>query len=151
MWIDQVPGPATVHDRLLLELGARILEDPDGGDLCAFVREWLPPLRLHELVLDALDRQATALWWAALFGGRAEADDDGAWSVGEVPGAPFEWFVVNPTTSPESGVDQVHVEVGTGDLDRLLAHGARLLHPGGDTGRHVLADPEGGELAAVIP
>lgn len=110
-----------------------------------------PPLRRDELVLDALDPQATVRWWAGLRGGRAEAGPRRGVAVGDGPGAPVERSVVSPTTSSKSGANRVHVEVEAGDLDRLLAHGARLLRPGGDTGRRVLADPGGDEFGAVIP
>ena len=167
LWVNAVPEPKAVKNRLhldihtgsveeLVELGASVLDDtlpwtvmadPDGGEFCAFVREELPDQLLYELVLDAHDPRATAAWWAELFGGRLVTEDETTWAVGGIPGAPFEWFVVNPTTDEKVGKNRVHVDVTAEDLDRLLAHGARLLRPrGDDIGWYVLADPEGNEF-----
>jgi hypothetical protein len=98
-------------------------------------------------VLDAQEPAAAAAWWAGLFGGRPDPAADGGWAVGDTPGAPFEWFCVNPTTDWKVGKNRVHVDVTAADLDAMIAHGARLLRPrGGDIGWHVLADPEGNEF-----
>jgi hypothetical protein len=97
-------------------------------------------------VLDAHDPAALAAWWADLLGGRVEHEGEG-WAIGDVAGAPFEWFCVNPTTEPKTVKNRVHLDVRTDDLDAVLAHGARLLRPqGGDIAWHVLADPEGNEF-----
>ncbi len=171
VWVNQVPEPAPAHNRLHLgvhtgsvaelpRLGAAVrddshpwtvLTDLDGGDFCALVRAEPPPQRLYELGLDARDPQALATWWAELIGGRAEAADGGAWAIGEIPGAPFDRWCVSPTTEPKTVKNRVHVDVTTEDVDRLAAHGARLLRaPGDDTDWHVLADPEGNELCAFV-
>jgi catechol 2,3-dioxygenase-like lactoylglutathione lyase family enzyme len=168
VWVNAVPEPRTVKNRLHLDvhtrsvaeleaLGAAVLDDtlpwtvmadPDGGEFCAFVRAEPPPLRLYEIVLDAHDPAAAAAWWARLLGGRLDQDGDG-WGIGDVPGAPFAWFCVNPTADPKAAKNRVHVDVRTDDLDAVLAHGARLLRPqGGDIAWHVLADPEGNEFCA---
>jgi hypothetical protein len=168
VWVNGVPEARTVKNRLhldvhtgsvaeLVALGATVLAelphwtvmaDPDGGEFCAFVREQVPSQRLYELVLDAHDAAATAAWWAALFGVDLVAEDD-YWAFGGVPGAPFEWVCVSPTDDAKASKNRVHVDVTTGDLDALLAHGATLLRPrGGDIGWHVLADPEGNEFCA---
>ena len=43
-----------------------VLADPEGGELCAFVRdpESLADYRVYELVVDAADPVAIASWWA---------------------------------------------------------------------------------------
>ncbi len=86
-----VPEEKTVKNRVhldvltdsvdsLLALGARrapgyggdpwtVLLDPEGGELCAFVRDGdLPAYRGLELVLDSVDPEAQARWWGAVFG-----------------------------------------------------------------------------------
>ena len=76
LWINAVPEPRTVKQRVhldvlvaevadLLELGARgagrgaawtVLADPEGGELCAFVRPGRADrYRLIEIVVDAAD------------------------------------------------------------------------------------------------
>ena len=52
-----------------------VLEDPEGGELCAFVRDDPPAHRLYEVMVDSADPEAIAGWWAELFG--VEADSDG--------------------------------------------------------------------------
>ena len=172
VWINAVPEPKTAKNRLhldihtgsvaeLVELGASVLDDtlpwtvmadPDGGEFCAFVRAEPPDQRLYELVLDANDPRALATWWARLLGGRLTSDDGSSWALGEVPGAPFEWFVVSPSPDAKTIKNRVHIDVTSDDLEALLTDGARLLRPrGGDIDWHVLADPEGNEFCAFIP
>jgi hypothetical protein len=74
VWINQVPEPKTVKNRVhldvhagsvaeLIDRGARlapvteelpwtVLIDPDGQEFCAFVRERTPDYRLYEVVVD---------------------------------------------------------------------------------------------------
>ncbi|WP_433289430.1 VOC family protein [Pseudonocardia sp. CA-142604] len=172
VWISAVPEPKTAKNRLhldihtgsvaeLVELGASVLDDtlpwtvmadPDGGEFCAFVRAEPPDQRLYELVLDANDPRAVATWWARLLGGRLTSDDGSSWALTEIPGAPFEWFVVNPSSAPKTAKNRVHIDVTCDDLEALLADGARLLRPrDGDIGWHVLADPEGNEFCVFTP
>ena len=90
VWINPVPEPRTVKQRVhldvhvaavsdLLDLGATVLDDtqrwtvladPEGGELCAFVRSAgrCSDYRLLELVVDAADPAAIATWWADRFG-----------------------------------------------------------------------------------
>ena len=64
---------AAVSD--LIKLGAiivdeaqpwTVLADPEGGELCAFVRDpdALPDYRIYEVVVDAADPVTIASWWA---------------------------------------------------------------------------------------
>lgn len=77
VWINQVPEPRTVKQRVhldlhagavdeLIKLGATVdtehagwtvLRDPEGGEFCAFIRDHdqLTDYRLYELVVDAAD------------------------------------------------------------------------------------------------
>lgn len=39
------------------------MTDPEGGELCAFVREDVPDYRLHEVVADAVDHHEVGRRW----------------------------------------------------------------------------------------
>src|SRR3954465_8915209 len=90
LWVNKVPEPHRVKQRVhidvhvaavsdLTQLGAVILDetqpwtvlaDPEGGELCAFVRDSdaLPDYRIYEVVVDAVDPVAIASWWAERYG-----------------------------------------------------------------------------------
>ena len=144
----------------LVDRGARVLDtshpwtvlaDPEGNELCAFVRApaKLPAYRLYELVLDSVEPELVARWWADRFGIRPEGDGE-VWSVGPGAGLPWELvFVAVP--EPKTVKNRVHVDVW-GSTDELVTAGARLLRArGGDIGWNVLADPEGNEFCAFTP
>lgn len=173
VWVNRVPEPVTVKQRVhldvhvasvddLVDLGARVVDpsqrwtvlaDPEGGELCAFVREVVPEDRLYELAVDAVDPEAQATWWATAFGaevGRDEAEP--WWWVEGIEGAPFESIVFAPVPEPKLVKNRVHWDVtlnGPDALGRLRRAGATVLQePGPDTEWHVLADPEGNEFCA---
>ncbi|MET0999046.1 MAG: VOC family protein [Marmoricola sp.] len=143
----------------LLALGARpapgyggdpwtVLLDPEGGEFCAFVREGeLPAYRTYELAVDTRDPEAQASWWAEMLGGEATNDGEAYWSLGSVPGMPFESMVFDPVPEPKTVKNRIHWDV-YGDVDTFTAAGARVLAvlPGWT----VLADPEGNEFC-VFP
>ncbi len=81
VWIDQVPEPKTVKNRVHLDLhtgdietltaaGATVLNDtdfrwivmadPEGQEFCAFVREEPPEDRLYEIIVDCADPERVA-------------------------------------------------------------------------------------------
>ncbi|WP_246486614.1 VOC family protein [Kribbella qitaiheensis] len=87
IWINQVSEPRTAKQRVHLDvhtgaidelekLGATVqspitdekhwavLGDPEGGEFCGFVRDSVPAYRLMELVVDSVDPEAQARWWA---------------------------------------------------------------------------------------
>ena len=170
LWLNVVPEPKTVKHRVhldvhvaavsdLIGLGARVLDDsqrwtvmadPEGGELCAFVRDpgTLPEYRLYEVVVDSADPTAIASWWADRFGGPVQhgTDQDGSfsWLVGP-PGPPFE-MVFGEVPEPKTAKNRLHWDV-RGEVDELLAAGAVLLRrPDDDISWHILADPEGNEF-----
>jgi len=169
IWIERVPEPVTVKQRVhldvhaaavadVLALGAtpldvdsfrwKVLRDPEGGELCVFEREVVPPGRLYEIGVDAVDARAIADWWAGVLGARAD-HEEGCSSVEEIPGAPFEGLVFVEVPEPKTVKNRVHWDVLTADLDALLAAGARVLRAPDDEIRWtVLADPEGNEFCA---
>lgn len=106
IWINTVPEPLTVKQRVHLDLemasldpilaagatmvlpasesGFRwsVLRDLEGGELCVFERTQVPadpPARLYELVIDtatAASAQAQAEWWAEVLGGTVGTNQD---------------------------------------------------------------------------
>jgi hypothetical protein len=168
LWLNAVPEPQTVKQRVhmdlhvaavsdLIDLGATVLDDsqrwtmmadPEGGELCAFVRDpaTLTDYRLYEVVVDSADPVAIATWWADRFGVAVEHDrEQEASSLVGAPGPPFE-MVFARVPEPKTVKNRLHWDV-RGDVDELLAAGARLLRePDDDIHWHTLADPEGNEF-----
>ena len=170
LWVNRVPEPVTAKQRVhldlhvravddLVRLGARVLDadsfpwtlmaDPEGGELCAFVREpdRLPRYRLYELAVDSPDAERSARWWADLFGvGVEHPGDEGdfCWLEG-VPGMPWA-MVFQDVPEPKTVKNRIHWDVW-GRTDDALAAGARLLRAADDDIRwDVLADPDGNEF-----
>ncbi|TWD73284.1 hypothetical protein FB561_7172 [Kribbella amoyensis] len=176
VWINQVAEPRTVKQRVHLDvhtgaiadlerLGATVqrpitdeqhwavLEDPEGGELCGFVRDGVPAYRLMELVVDSADPEAQARWWAGVVGGDLGHDDANPWYwLENVPGLPFPYWVFVPVPEPKTVKNRIHWDVTAADLDPVLAAGATLLRPKDDEiGWHVCADPEGNEFCVFLP
>ncbi len=173
LWLNQVPEPQTVKQRVhldvnvaavqdLLDLGATVLDDtqrwtvladPEGGELCAFVRDpaELGDYRVYEVVVDSADPVMIASWWAERFGVEVDHDQDQECSgLAGAPGPPFE-LVFARVPEPKTVKNRLHWDV-RGELDELLEAGARLIRPrGGDIEWHVLADPEGNEFCLFDP
>jgi len=171
VWINTVPEPVTVKQRVhldvhaarvedVLALGAtpldlesfpwKVLRDPEGGELCVFEREQVPENRLYEIAVDCADPRPITSWWAELLGGEVQHDDAEGWSwVESIPGAPFEALVFAPVPEPKTVKNRIHVDVTTADLDALVRHGATVLRAQDDDIRWtVLADPDGNEFCA---
>ncbi len=174
IWMNQVPEPRTVKQRLHLDvnvhaveeltaLGATVLDaethrwtvlaDPEGGELCAFVREGVIDQRLYEIGVDCSDSaeacHRAAAWWANLLGAMLVDDESGYSWVQDIPGAPFTSLDFVPVPEPKTVKNRIHLDVTTPDLDAVVAHGARVLRPcDEEIGWTVLADPDGRELCA---
>jgi hypothetical protein len=170
VWVNRVPEPVTVKQRVHLDVHARavpdlealgaavldadsfmwtVLRDPEGGELCAFVREQVPDYRMYELVVDTSgDPHAIGAWWQGLLGGRLE-QGGGFSGLEQVPGLPFEGIVFVPVPEPKTVKNRIHVDVTAPSLEPLLDHGAAVLRARDDeTSWTVLADPDGNELCA---
>ncbi|MDO9380615.1 MAG: VOC family protein [Nocardioidaceae bacterium] len=175
VWINEVPEPVTAKQRVHLDLhvgavaelealGARVLPgwdtpwtvmaDPDGGELCAFVRE-TPPVgyRLYELGVDAADAPSAARWWAEVWGGTATDEDGFTWLDG-VPGLPFDGFGFGQVAEPRTVKNRVHWDVSVDDetgVQGLVDAGARVLRrPDDEVSWTVMADPEGNEFCVFV-
>jgi hypothetical protein len=176
VWLARVPEPKTVKHRVHLDLnvssvedltraGATVLDadsfpwtllaDPEGGELCAFVREGEITAPLYEVVVDCADSAQAchdlAVWWGDVLGGTVgEPDPDGS-EVEAIPGAPFEYLVFGRVPEPKTVKNRIHLDVTTPDLDALLAAGAVVLRAQDDEiGWTVLADLAGNEFCAFV-
>jgi hypothetical protein len=168
-----VPEPKTVKNRVhldvhtrsvddLLAIGARrapgyggdpwtVLLDPEGGELCAFVREHeLPAYLGYELVVDTTEAgvEAQARWWGERFGVEAQNEGEAYWWISDVPGMPFESLVFDPVPEPKTVKNRVHWDL-YGDVDTFTQAGATVL---AELPRWtVMADPEGNEFCVFPP
>ena len=172
VWIDQVPEPTAVKNRVHLDVytadvgalvgaGATVLNDrdfrwvvmvdPDGQEFCAFVRADPPEDRLYELVVDCAEPAAVAAWWGDVLGVAVTGHDDPRWfTLERIPGAPFEGLSFVTVPEPKTVKNRVHWDV-YGSTDALVAAGATLLRartedPEPDRTWDVLADPAGNEF-----
>jgi Glyoxalase-like domain len=171
VWINTVPEPVTVKQRVhldvhagsvedVLALGAtpedvdsfrwKILRDPEGGELCVFPRDEVPDYRLYEIVVDCVDPRAVAQWWADVLDAPFGVDEEHGWAWLEpVPGAPFECLVFVPVGEPKTVKNRIHWDVKTDDVALLTAAGATVLQT--RERWTVMADPEGNEFCAFPP
>jgi predicted enzyme related to lactoylglutathione lyase len=173
-WVNAVPELKTVKNRVHIDINAEGLEaalaagatvveefprwtvmrDPDGQEFCVFVREAPIERRLYELVCDSgpgmEECLAIARWWGEVLGAEVGQDEEQCW-IEKVPGAPFDGIVFGPVPEPKTVKNRVHIDVGTNDVDALVAHGATILRTKGDGGLGwtILADPDGNEFCAM--
>lgn len=174
VWVERVPEPVTVKQRVHLDVRARsvadvlalgatpldlesfgwsVVRDPGGGELCVFEREDPGDYRLYELVVDAREPELIAHWWADLLGGSVRhREGETWWWVEDVAGLPFSCLVFQEVPEPKTVKNRVHWDVDTDDVALLTAAGATLLRGPDDEVRwSVLADPEGNEFCAFAP
>ncbi len=176
VWINQVPEPVTVKQRVHIDVHAasveealargatpvdldsfrwQVLKDPEGGELCVFEREQVPAYKLYEVVVDAREAHEIAAWWAEVLGATVQhSDGDGeepsSWFE-DAPGMPFE-LVFGAVPEPKTVKNRIHWDVEAADVQALLDRGATLLRgPDDDIDWHVLADPEGNEFCVSKP
>jgi predicted enzyme related to lactoylglutathione lyase len=173
VWIDQVPEPKTVKNRVHLDVhtagidrlvaaGATVLNDtdfrwvvmadPEGQEFCAFVREQPPEDLLYEIIVDCADPELVATWWANVFGVEAARHKHELGSYFSIEGLAghFEGMSFVPVPEPKTAKNRVHWDVH-GSVRALLDAGARMIRPvteRPEPGRtwDVLADPEGNEF-----
>jgi hypothetical protein len=168
LWVNTVPEPRTAKQRVhldvhvaavsdLTKLGAvivdeaqpwTVLADPEGGELCAFVRDpdVLPDYRIYEVVVDAADPVTIASWWAERYNADVCHDQDRGFSwIEGVSGMPWP-MVFQSVPEPKTVKNRIHWDVW-GETATFLATGATLLRGRDDEiGWDVLADPEGNEF-----
>ena len=171
VWVNRVPEPVTVKQRVhldlrrdvsaLVDLGADVvddasfrwvvLRDPEGGELCTFEPRDDRPEGFYEIGVDTdRDPLAIARWWGRVLGCRPQVDEDGGWTwIEGIPGCPFESIVFAPVPEPKTVKNRIHLDVTTPDVAALVDAGAVVLREPDDEVRwHVLADPDGNEFCA---
>jgi catechol 2,3-dioxygenase-like lactoylglutathione lyase family enzyme len=171
VWINRVPEPVTVKQRMHLDVRAdsvddlvaaggvvvdaesfehwTVMKDVEGGELCAFGTGEDKPAGLMEIVVDTGDPQRIALWWADVLGVERKDHEHGYSYLERVPEAPFTWLVFVPVPEPKTVKNRVHIDVTTPDVQLLLDAGATLVRARDDEIRwYVLADPDGNEFCA---
>jgi hypothetical protein len=173
VWINLVPEPRTVKQRVHLDVRAESLEpfagleqlsktgefswttfaDPEGGEFCVFTYDEPPAKKFKSLVIDSADHVAISKWWADVIGGTV-THDDGYSPLEDIPGLPTEGFDFVPVPEPKTVKNRIHWDVTLlqgAALDDLVAVGATILSPADGTRRWtVMADPEGNEFC-VFP
>jgi hypothetical protein len=116
--------------------------------------------RFSELVVDSLDPEALAAFWAAVLNYRVLGrEEDGGVEIGPEAGfgGPAPTLVFAPVSDPTPGKVRLHIDLNATDRDqdaelrRLLELGATRADVGqaGDEGWHVLADPEGNQFCLL--
>jgi glyoxalase superfamily protein len=173
VFINAVSDPHVVKNRLhldvntgsvasLVESGARVIDgerfpwtvmsDPDGGELCAFVRDEPSAHSLYELVLDCADAAAPVQWWHRVLGGVVGEDGEdgegGSWWLEGIEGAPFECIVFSDVPEPKAAPNRIRIDV-VGHVLELEAAGAAVVGQVGD--RVIMTDPEGNEFEVFPP
>ncbi len=144
---------ATVETPATDELPWTVMQDPEGGEFCGFVRETVPAYRLMELIVDSAEPEAQANWWAGVIGGDVGSRPGTPWYwLENVPGLPFPYWVFMPVPEPKTVKNRVHWDVSAPALQPVLDAGAKLLRPKDDEiGWNVCADPEGNEFCVFLP
>lgn len=173
VWINLVPEPRTVKQRVHIDVRAESLEpfaglervtevgafpwttflDPEGGEFCVFTYDEPPAKKLKSLVIDAADHVAISDWWAEVIGGDVTHDASGYSPLEDIPGLPTEGFDFVPVPEPKTVKNRIHWDVTLlegATIDDLTALGATVLDPAGAHVWTVMADPEGNEFC-VFP
>ncbi|CAA9359855.1 MAG: hypothetical protein AVDCRST_MAG47-90 [uncultured Nocardioidaceae bacterium] len=172
VWINTVPEPVTVKQRVHLDVRAdsvddlvglggvvvdpdsfpwTVMKDVEGGELCAFGTRPDRPAGLMEIVVDADDPVRIATWWADVLGVERKDHEHGYSYLEPVPEAPFESLVFVGVPEPKTVKNRIHWDVTTPDVQLLVDAGATLLRPRDEEiSWSVLADPDGNEFCAFV-
>ncbi|HEY7592267.1 MAG TPA: VOC family protein [Actinophytocola sp.] len=116
--------------------------------------------RITELVLECVDVEKQAAFWAAVLGYVEVDREEGAIEIGPPGigfGGPQPTIILSPNSEPKHAKPRLHIDVNATDRDqdaelaRLLELGARPADVGqtGEESWHVLADPEGNEFCLL--
>ena len=126
-----------------------VMADPEGGEFCYFHKEPgdLPDYRIHGLVVDSVDPESIARWWAEVFG--ATVDDNGGrgfWTLEQIPGNPITTMDFVPVPEPKTVKNRIHWDVRS-TVEEMQERGATLLRARDEEiSWSVMADPEGNEF-----
>lgn len=172
VWVNTVPEPVTVKQRMHLDVRAdsagdlialggtvvdaesfpwTVMKDPEGGELCVMRSRPDRPVGLLEVVVDTADPVRISTWWSDVLGAPRHDDEQGYSYLSPVPEAPFEWLVFVPVPEPKSVKNRIHIDVTTTDVQLLVDAGARVLRTQDEEiAWSVLADPDGNEFCAFV-
>jgi hypothetical protein len=172
VWINTVPEPVTVKQRLHLDVRAgsvddlvalggvvvdaesfpwTVMKDVEGGELCVFGTRADRPAGHKAINVDTSDPARICTWWATVLGAEHEDHEEGYSSLEPVPEAPFESMDFIPVPEPKTVKNRIHIDVTTPDVQLLVAAGARLLRAQDEEiSWNVLADPDGNEFCAFV-
>jgi len=129
-----------------------VVRDPEGGEVCTFPPREGKPQGPYELVVDTDgDPRALARWWGRVLGCEPQPDIEDGWSIGGVPGCPFECIVFGPVPEAKTVKNRIHLDVTTPDVSALVSVGAVVLRePDDEIHWHLMADPHGNEFCAFL-
>jgi hypothetical protein len=171
IWVNAVPEPVTVKQRVHLDIRAQspgdvealdatvvdadsfpwvVMKDPEGGELCVFGIRPGTGQGVMEIAIDTgADHQRIAGWWGRILGVEAKEHEHGYSYLENVPNVPYEAIVFIPVPEPKTLKNRIHLDFTTSDVQLLLDAGATVLRtPDDEISWHVLADPEGNEFCA---
>jgi hypothetical protein len=176
IWVNAVPEAKSVKHRMHLDVttlsverlvrnGASVIDassfnwtvmnDPEGGEFCAFLRSELPQHVLHAVVIDCASAESSATiaqWWGSAFAAEVVHDPRGFSSVVRINGAPFDSLDFIPVPEPKGVKNRLHIDVTSAAIDTVLAHGATLVRGGDEEiSWSVCADPDGNEFCVFTP
>jgi hypothetical protein len=140
-------GATILHPQSETGLGWTAMQDPEGGEFDAFLRDEPPAYRLYEVSVDCRDAESIAIWWGEQLDVAPSHDED-AWGLDAIPGSQFESLVFANVPEPKTVKNRIHWDV-RGDVAELERAGARVLW---EMPRWVtMADPEGNEFCVFPP
>lgn len=124
-----------------------VLQDPEGGEFCAFLRDDVPDYRFFQLVVDAADAHEIARWWGEVFGTEPVTHGTpGWWSLERVPGMPYERLTFGTVPERKAIKNRIHWDVRA-DVEEMAAAGTSMVRAKDDEiGWTVMTDPEGNEF-----
>jgi hypothetical protein len=171
VWMNLVPEPHEVKNRVHLDVWAGSLEpfdglrvihepgkfrwttfaDPEDNEFCVFVTDRPEEYRLKAIEVDAAEPRAIADWWHGVLGGTRGSDEEHDWNwITDVPGVPCEGFDFSPVPEPKTVKNRVHWDVtlnsGVTVADVEAAGATVLRRPDDEIEWTVMADPEGNEF-----
>jgi len=110
-------------------------------------------INFQVIVFDAADLAAESRFWAGVFGGTVDAEDD--WHMVKVDGEPRVGVQLAPDHQrpewPDGSPQQIHLDLWVDDFEaahqQVMSLGARVLKPAANTTTpdnfQVYADPAG--------
>ena len=173
VWVNKVPEPVTVKQRVHLDVHAAsvdevlargatpedlesfrwdVLRDPEGGELCVFTRDEVPPYKLYEIVVDSARPGRDRGWWAEVLGATVQHDaDDGSSWFEDAPRHAVRRFVFGRCPNPRrSRTASTGTSMSTTCNGCSTTARPSLREADDVVSWHVLADPEGNEFCAFV-